>query len=91
MTKKPAEKKSAKKSTNGKATGPKGPGKKPNAIHEKLMRLMTRPNGATITDIADAGFKCASMQALKIAERRGLKVRVDKKPGELTRYIAKKA
>jgi hypothetical protein len=84
-----SKKKSAKKSAE--AVAKKANSKKPNLVHEKLIKLMTRPTGATITDLADAGFKYASIQALKIAERRGLKVRVDKKPGELTRYIAKKA
>jgi hypothetical protein len=81
-----SKKKSAKKSVAKKANG-----KQPNAVHERLIKLMTRPNGATITDIAEAKFKGPSMAALKIVERRGYKVKVDKKPGELTCYIAKKA
>jgi len=79
MTKKPA----SKKSTNSQKA------RKPNAIHEALVKLMTRPNGATITDIQQAKFKAAAMQALKIVGRRGYKTSVVKKAGELTRYVAK--
>jgi hypothetical protein len=57
----------------------------------KLVKLLSRPTGATITDISEAGFKYAAMAAMKIVERRGYKTSVVKKPGELTRYIAKRA
>jgi hypothetical protein len=71
----------AKKSTNG---------RKPNALHTKLIALMARKDGATLTDIKKAGWKFPAIVALKIAERRGYKVSVKKpKPGELTRYVAK--
>ena len=85
--KKTAAKKSAKKSAAKKSTVTK----KPNALHEKLIKLFTRPNGATLTDTIEAGFKYPAMTALKIAERRGLKVTTKKVPGEPTRYFAKRA
>ena len=65
--------------------------RKPNALHEKLIKLFTRPNGATMHDTYNAGFEYPAMAALKIAERRGFKTNVIKKSGELTRYIARKA
>jgi hypothetical protein len=85
MAKSIAKKSTAKKSANGQKA------RKPNAIHEALVKLMTRPNGATITDIQEAKFKAAAMQALKIVGRRGYKTNVVKKAGELTRYVAKRA
>jgi len=63
--------------------------RKAEALHDKLIKLFTRLNGATLTDTV--GFKCPAMAALKIAERRGYKVTTNKVPGELTRYIARKA
>jgi len=36
-----------------------------NALHEKLVKLFSRPNGATINDLNDAGFKYSARQALK--------------------------
>jgi hypothetical protein len=65
--------------------------RKPNPLHEKLIKLFVRPNGATITDIAAAKFKYPAIQALRIAERRGYKTNVVKKAGELTRYVARRA
>ena len=78
-------KKSVAKKASTKAT------KKPNALHEKLIKLFTRPDDATMHDTFNAGFAYPAMAALKIAERRGLKTSVIKKKGELTRYIAKRA
>jgi hypothetical protein len=52
---------------------------------------MSRKDGATIIDITGAGFKYAAMQALRIAERRGYKTSTKKVPGELTKYIARRA
>jgi len=72
-----ATKKSA-KSTNGQKA------RKPNKLHDTLVRLLSRPNGATITDISEAGFKYAAMTAMKIVERRGYKTTSKKVPGELT-------
>jgi hypothetical protein len=84
--------KSTKKPVAKKANGAKKVStKKPNPLHEKLIKLFTRPNGATVHDTMEAGFKFPAMTALKIAERRGLKVTTKKVPGELTRYIAKRA
>jgi hypothetical protein len=66
--------------------------RKPNPLHEKLAKLFLRPTGATLTDIQEAGWKYSAMAALKTIERHGLKTSVSKKvPGELTRYIAKRA
>ncbi len=39
--------------------------KKPNTLHEKLIKLFTRPNGATLTDTKEAGFKYPAMAALR--------------------------
>jgi hypothetical protein len=52
---------------------------------------MARPNGATMHDTWNAGFEYPAMAALKIAERRGYKISVVKKKGELSRHIAKRA
>ena len=76
-------KKSVAKKVSTKAT------KKPNLLHEKLVKPFCRPNGATLTDTKEAGFECPAMAALKIAERRELKTSVVKKKGELTRFGAR--
>ena len=65
--------------------------RKSNALHEKLIKLFVRPEGATMHDTWNAGYAYPAATALKIAERRGLKTSVVKKKGELTRYIAKRA
>jgi hypothetical protein len=65
--------------------------KKSNQLHERIVKLFSRPNGATINDLDEAGFKYSARQALKIAEHRGLKTSAKKPDGELTRYYAKKA
>jgi hypothetical protein len=65
--------------------------RKRNPLHEQIVKLFSRPNGATINDLNDAGFKYSARQALKIAEHRGLKTSSKKPDGELTRYYAKKA
>ena len=62
--------------------------KKPNPLHDTLVKLMARPNGATMHDTFNAGFEYPAMSAVKIVERRGYKVSKKKEPGELTRYIA---
>ena len=62
---------SAKKSTN--VVLKKKRNGKPNALHEKLIKLFTRPNGATMHDTYNAGFEYPAMAALKIAERRASK------------------
>lgn len=67
--------------------------RKPNPLHDKLIKLFTRPNGATMHDTVEAGFKYPAKAALKIAERRGYKINVVPKKngsGELTRYIARR-
>ena len=62
-----------------------------NPLHEKLLKLLTRPEGATMHDTWNAGFEYPAMAAVKIVERRGYKVSKKKEQGELTRYIAKKS
>jgi len=65
--------------------------KAPNPLHEKLIALMARKDGATIADFQGVdGFKMASMAALKIAERHGYEASASKKPGERTVYKAVK-
>jgi hypothetical protein len=51
---------------------------KERALNEKLVKLFSRPNGATLADLTTAGFKYPAVQALKIAERRGLKTSIEK-------------
>jgi hypothetical protein len=66
--------------------------RKPNPLHEKLIKLFVRPNGATITDIVEAGWKYSAVAALAIAERRSYKTSAKKPgPGELTIYKAVKS
>jgi len=65
--------------------------RKPNPLHEKLIKLISKPNGATLVDIVDAGWKYSAMAALRIVERHGYKTSVSKKTGELTVYKAKRA
>jgi hypothetical protein len=57
--------------------------RKSSALHERIVKLFARPNGATINDLNEAGFKYSAVQALKLAERRGYKTSVVKKSGEL--------
>jgi hypothetical protein len=57
-SKKSAAKKSVAKKVSTKAT------KKPNLLHEKLVKLFCRPNGATLTDTKEAGFEYPAMAAL---------------------------
>jgi hypothetical protein len=65
--------------------------KAPNPLHAALIALMTRKDGATITDFQTIeGFNIPSMAALRIAERHGYEATASKKPGELTRYVAVK-
>ena len=80
---------SKRKTTAKKSAAKSATAKKPNPLHEKLIKLFTRPNGATLADTKEAGFNYPAMAALKIAERRGLKVSTKKVPGELTRYFAR--
>jgi tRNA U34 5-carboxymethylaminomethyl modifying GTPase MnmE/TrmE len=65
--------------------------RKPNALHEKLVKLFTRPTGATVQDVAEVKFYGPAIAALRIVERRGYKTNVIKKSGELSRYVARKA
>jgi len=60
------------------------------ALHDRLIKLLQRPEGATMHDTWNIGYYYPAMSALKIAERRGFKTRVNKRPGELTRYYAKR-
>jgi hypothetical protein len=65
--------------------------RKPNPLHEKLIKLFTRPTGATVQDVAETKFYGPAIAALRIAERHGFKTSTKKEPGELTRYYAKRA
>ena len=82
---------SAKKSVAKKSAKKANGAKKPNPLHDTLVKLLSRPNGATMHDTYNAGFEFPAMSAVKIVERRGYKVSKKKEPGELTRYIAKRA
>lgn len=82
-------KKPAKKPVAKVAKKPAKTSKNFDALHEKLIALFKRPNGATLEDTVKAGYKYPAVFALRIAERRGLKVAVVKKEGERTRYLAK--
>jgi hypothetical protein len=63
----------------------------PNPLHEKLIALMARKDGATISDFQTVdGFNIPSMAAMRIAERHGYQVSASKKPGERTIYKAVK-
>lgn len=65
--------------------------KAPNPLHEKLIALMARKDGATISDFQQVeGFNIPSMAALRIAERHGYTATASKKPGERTVYKAVK-
>jgi hypothetical protein len=81
----------AKKSTKvTKATAKKAAA--PNALHQKLIALMVRKDGATITDFQGVeGFNMPSMAVVKIARRAGYEASASKKQGERTRYVARKA
>ncbi len=90
MSKKPTSKKTATKRAS-KANGQPRNERKTNPLHDKLVALMSRPNGADRSDIAKTGWKLPSINALRIAERRGMKTSIIKKEGELKRYVAKRA
>jgi len=63
----------------------------PNPLHQKLIALMLRPNGAGIADFqAVDGFNMPSMAVVKIARRAGYEASASKKPGERTRYVARR-
>ena len=78
----------AKKSTK-KPAAKNGKAKPIKPLHAKLIALMKRPTGAELQELVKAGWKFSAMAALKIAERRGLKVNIIKKSGERARYAAK--
>jgi len=52
--------------------------RKPNALHEKLVKLFTRKDGATVQDVAEVKFYGPAIAALRIVERRGYKTNVIK-------------
>jgi hypothetical protein len=62
-----------------------------NPLHQKLIALMTRKDGATISDFQQVeGFNMPSMAVVKIARRAGYEASASKKQGERTRYIARR-
>jgi hypothetical protein len=66
--------------------------KAPNALHQKLIALMARKDGATIADFQTVeGFNMPSMAVVKIARRAGYEASASKKQGARTRYVARKA
>ena len=83
-------KKTSKKKATTKVAVTNRRSRRTNVLHDRLIKLMQRPEGATMHDTYNAGYYYPAMSALKIAERRGLKTRVSKRPGELTRYYAKR-
>jgi hypothetical protein len=94
-TAKKAAPKTAKKSTTkavAKKAGAPVAKKTPNPIMEKLLALMLRKEGATIADFQQVeGFAIPSMAVVHAAQRAGYKADASKKPGERTRYYAKRA
>jgi hypothetical protein len=85
-----AKKSIAKKAVAKKAVAVKE--RAPNPLHQKLIALMTRKDGATIADFRTVeGFNFPSMAVVKIARRAGYEASASKKPGERTRYVARKA
>jgi hypothetical protein len=77
----------AKKSTTKKSAVEKAP----NPLHEKLIALMARKEGATISDFQSVdGFNIPSMAVVRIAQRHGYEASASKKPGERTVYKAVK-
>lgn len=71
-------------------TGKSRQRRRPNPLHDRLVKLLMRPEGATMHDTWNAGFYFPAKVALKLAARRGLKTKVVKVKGELTRYIARR-
>ena len=63
----------------------------PNPLHEKLIALMARKDGATIADFQTVdGFNIPSMAVVRIAERHGYKASASRKPSERIVYKAMK-
>ena len=81
---------SAKKSTKAKKPVVKVlKNRKTNALHDKLLKLFMRPQGATLEDTSKAGANRPAIAALNIFKKRGYKTSVVKKAGEPTRYLAR--
>jgi hypothetical protein len=60
-------------------------------LHQSLIALMVRKEGATIADFQGVdGFNIPSMAVVKIAQRHGYEASASKKPGERTVYKAVK-
>jgi hypothetical protein len=69
----------------------KATAKTPNPMMEKLFSLMLRKEGAGIADFQTVdGFNLPSMAVVKAAQRQGYEAFPSKKPGERTRYYAKR-
>jgi hypothetical protein len=82
--------KSATKAVTKKAVAVKE--RAPNPLHQKLIALMVRKDGATIADFQTVeGFNIPLMAVVKIARRPGYEASASKKQGERTRYVARKA
>jgi hypothetical protein len=55
---------------------------------DKIVKLLRRPNGATIAELNEVGHNASAQAALKLAESRGLKTKSTKADGERTHYFA---
>ena len=65
--------------------------KTPSPMMEKLIALMLRKDGAGISDFQQVeGFNLPSMAVVKAARRAGYEASASKKPGERTRYVARR-
>jgi phage-related protein len=61
-----------------------------NTKEDSVIKLMLRRHGADIHELHKTNVIEHGVEALRIAERRGLWVRVVKYPGELKRYMARR-
>jgi hypothetical protein len=89
VNRKEVHQQSRKETTN--ANGKPNGDRKPNPMHDRIIKLLSRPNGCTRVDLNEVEFPASSMTALRIAERKGFKTSAVKKPGELTIYKAVRA
>jgi len=96
MSKSPAKKsakvaKPTKYAKVAKSATKKAVAKAPNPMMEKLIALMLRKDGAGISDFQQVeGFNLPSMAVVKAARRAGYEASASKKPGERTRYVARR-
>ena len=53
-----------------------------------VIKLLLRKSGATMRELVEAGHNQPAATALKLAQTRGLKTRIDKPEGDVTHYYA---